>query len=597
MAGSNLQRLIQSDFGVGMQPDVARHLIDANAVFGIGNGLLDDDGLIYRRGGGTYKSDAAFGSALTWIWDGYVHAGQRTLVANNADFGVLDSNDTTIVNLGGAGLSAPAPARVIEGMAFIGGATSYIYGGSRKTANYTTGTVSVTNGSKVVTGSGTTWNTLVDSGMLFQRGNERVYVIDTVDSTTQVTLRDAYEGVTGSGIAYTFYPLYAITAADPYEQANLYAVAGNKLCRAVGDTVYVAGLDLTTGKSKPHSWAATDFERLSDGVTVLGLDSIGDVLMIFTTQGIWTVQNLAYNIVDALGNPQWRMDNISRDLTLWGNEGITAWQNSLIVPAIDGIYLVDPVSAPSQISHAIDNLYRSYVDAGYKPGRGTVYKQHFFLPILDANNITKDVLVARLDRPVRFRNTISFPWSQQNGHSAEASAFTTRVVSGQAPHLYIAGNNSAARIMSGDSWFTPGDAYKQEPNSTVHDLTVVTRDYMLQQLGKARARRLRLHYLLNDAASDDPHIKLDISVGKIRAGVTEWGHFNWGAASWFDADNAEFEEIDGQAPENDGSDPYTWHFAKWSRLVRFRIRSSGPASKLSLHNLEVFVAPAGTVRH
>lgn len=597
MTGSTLQRIIQNDFAVGIQPDVARHLIDANGVYDIQNGLLDDDGSIYRRGGGTYKSDAAFGTALRWVWDGYVHAGQRTLVASPTAFGVLGSNDTTIVSLGGAGMSSPGTARAIEGMLFISGATSYIYAGSRKSANYNTGTVTVTNGSKVVTGSGTTWNTLVDSGMLFQRGNERVYVIDTVDSTTQVTLRDAYEGVTGAGVAYTFYPLYTITAADPYEPGSLYAVAGDKLCRAVGDTVYMAGLNLTTGKSLPHSWGATDYERMPDGVTVLGLDSIGDVLMIFTSQGIWTLQNLAYNIVDALGNPQWRLDNISRDITVWGNEGITAWQNSLIVPAIDGIYLVDPVSSPSQISHPIDNLYRSYVDAGYHPGRGTTYKQHFFLPILDSTNTTKDVLVCRLDRPVRFRNTVSFPWSRQGGSSGQIAAFTTRVVAGSAPHLYAAGNNTAARVTCLDSWFTPGDAYKNDADGTTHDLVVITRDYLLAALGKARARRLRLHYLLVDAASDNPTISLDVSVGTIKAGVTEWGHFLWGHANWFNADNAEFEAVQGQAPEADGSDPYTWHFAKWSRVVRFRFRSSGPASKLSLHNLELFVAPSGTVRH
>jgi hypothetical protein len=148
-----------------------------------------------------------------------------------------------------------------------------------------------------------------------------------------------------------------------------------------------------------------------------------------------------------------------------------------------------------------------------------------------------------------------------------------------------------------DGIFTPSGANKNDPDGSTHDLVVVTRDYLLAELGKARARRLRLHYLLQDAAADNPTIGLDVSVGQIRDGVTEWGHFNWGQASWFDADNAEFEAVDGQAPESDGSVPYTWHFTRWSRLVRFRIRSSGPSAKLALHNLEIFVAPSATVRH
>jgi len=70
-------------------------------------------------------------------------------------------------------------------------------------AQYRTGTVSVTNGSPVVTGSGTAWLTNVSIGDAFKLESENVvYSIASVDSDTQITLSTNYVGVTDSGLTY-----------------------------------------------------------------------------------------------------------------------------------------------------------------------------------------------------------------------------------------------------------------------------------------------------------------------------------------------------------------------------------------------------------
>lgn len=68
--------------------------------------------------------------------------------------------------------------------------------------DYTTGTVSFSNNSKTVTGSGTSWATTnARSGMyIFLDGV--AYEIDTVNSTTSITLVLNYEGITLSGQTY-----------------------------------------------------------------------------------------------------------------------------------------------------------------------------------------------------------------------------------------------------------------------------------------------------------------------------------------------------------------------------------------------------------
>jgi hypothetical protein len=79
---------------------------------------------------------------------------------------------------------------------------SSVYGD--KPANYTTGTVSVTNGSAVVTGAGTAWLANVGPGDKIRIGTSRKwYTIASVDSDTQITLSTAYTGATAAGQSYS----------------------------------------------------------------------------------------------------------------------------------------------------------------------------------------------------------------------------------------------------------------------------------------------------------------------------------------------------------------------------------------------------------
>jgi hypothetical protein len=66
------------------------------------------------------------------------------------------------------------------------------------------GTVTLTNGSKKVTGSGTAWNTgtnKVTKGCAFIYNNIE-YEVDYVNSDTELYLVDTYGGTTGSGLSY-----------------------------------------------------------------------------------------------------------------------------------------------------------------------------------------------------------------------------------------------------------------------------------------------------------------------------------------------------------------------------------------------------------
>ena len=64
---------------------------------------------------------------------------------------------------------------------------------------YRTGTVTVTNGSDTVTGSGTAWSGTVDPGWVFLGPDGITYEVESVSSDTAITLATNYGGSSLSG--------------------------------------------------------------------------------------------------------------------------------------------------------------------------------------------------------------------------------------------------------------------------------------------------------------------------------------------------------------------------------------------------------------
>ena len=71
---------------------------------------------------------------------------------------------------------------------------------------YKTGTVSVTNGSTAVSGSGTSWVANASVGMGFVGPDGKTYEIASVSSDTSITLGSSYSGSTSSGASYAILP-------------------------------------------------------------------------------------------------------------------------------------------------------------------------------------------------------------------------------------------------------------------------------------------------------------------------------------------------------------------------------------------------------
>lgn len=580
-----LPQIAQEDFAAGSCPSIARHLIPPNGCYRIVDGLLDDDGSVYRRGGSQYASGSALGSGgLVFVWDGYLPAvGRRTLFATTGKFGVLDTNDSTVVDLGNSGVSRPIRPVVISDFLYLPVARK-VYGGSRKASGYNTGTVTTTS-SSIVTGSGTSWSANLDAGMIVTLSGDttRFYVIASVDSNTQITLTEPYLGTAGVGQGYSADPFGTVSTRGG-RAADLYAVSGGRLLTLEGEYVrFSNGVDPTTGRLRPQIFTDTDNHRLPAGATGIAIEGLRDRALVFTSAGLWTVSNLAYDLTDAAGNVQQRFEQVG-EIIAWGSAGIAAWENALVVPTVDGVYLVDGISRPTPLALSVTDKIAGYARAGYRPGQAVVYRNHYVLPIVDNTNVCIDTLVCRLDRPVDTRVGRIFPWTFASGHGAEVRGLSVRVgQTTQAPVLLAAGADG--RVLNLSSWFTPGTAFKQDADATTHDLIVETRDFRVNPAGarnRSTVRRVRISYELTDAASDNPVVQAFVGTGTDQGVDAAWGAVNWGSFEWGDTSLEEFVALAGQAPETNLASPYTWRVNRKSEWVRYRFQSSGPSSKMIL---------------
>lgn len=106
-------------------------------------------------------------------------------------------------------------------------------------SQYTTGTVTVSNGSPTVNGSGTTWSGNVTAGSVFTiTGSGVPYIVGSVDSSTQITLTGNYAGTGASGQSYSLTTSFTPNRKLPYmEQGDVDPATVHKRAMVQLDTL------------------------------------------------------------------------------------------------------------------------------------------------------------------------------------------------------------------------------------------------------------------------------------------------------------------------------------------------------------------------
>jgi hypothetical protein len=546
-----------------------------NAVFDTLDMLVNDEGALFKRGGSSFFSASDAGSTLVQVYDAYVQAGQRTLALSGSNVYAL--NGTTPVNLGAAGFSATQMrAEGIAGTIVAGSSAGVaFYGGSLKTSAYSTGTASVTAGSKTVTGSGTTWTGNVDVGMLIMfTGGGSMGVVASVDSTTQVTLRDNWGGATVAGVTYS---LAAIQGPIAIANAHVAAVSTvPRLFVTQNNRAYY------TQTGNPFAVnTATDYIELPESSIITGAVGLGSTVVLFTTAGAWAIENAELSPVDDFGNIQWAQTQINPNLLLWGEPGIAAYGQELIVPAVDDVFRLSPSGGVEVLSWGIRPILRSYVNAGYQPGLAVTIRGHYILPVVNGSTLI-DVLVCRLDRPyvVSVRPRIwGYPWTRWSGGAGSLSYAVRVGSSSRSPKLL---GLQAQRITDLTSVFDATASNSQDADGTNVTCSVTTRDFPTSDgYQAATVARMRSVYELvadgtHTAPTVTPAFSSDQDAGAFTTLTTtgkQGGGTGWGTS--------------------DGS-VYQWaRVTKRRNRIRFKLTTSGAAASFVLRTLELLIRPTG----
>lgn len=364
-------------------------------------------------------------------------------------------------------------------------------------------------------------------------------------------------GVGGRALLYD--GVSATISTYPMSAVEFVTAVGSpaRLIATVGSRAYFSN------PGDPTAIASGSYHELPNRAVIVGADSIGDSVVLFTTMGVWAVTNMSLDPVDDAGNIQHTVQRVS-DLILWGDPGITGYAGRLIVPAIDDVWLFAPGEPPQPVSGDSGNekirpLYRSYVKAGYQPGTAAMHRGHYFLPIVNGTTLV-DVLVCRLDRGAA--------WTRWSGHAA-AGAYAVRIGSGtRSPKLLgINGTRVTDLTACMDS---PGAA--SDADGSTPTFTVDSNDF---ELGPApRGGTLEKVRATYETTGGSPTVDAYSAVGPEGSGYTAATLKRGGGAS-------------------DGTDYSAWRVGRRGPRARVRLQCSSAVTSLLLRRVELTVRPVG----
>ena len=185
---------------------------------------------------------------------------------------------------------------------------------------YGVGTVATTNGSAVITGSGTTWTGSVRANDLFTintSGQTQVGLVSTVDSDTQITLTANWTTTNAAGTAYRISPSFTSLLVPSFDVINskVYMTARNRMPGYWNATSffnntnspicqfykvhknYMFAANTAANPSRvswsaikdAETWPASNFIDVSpdDGQLIVGLFSDGQSLLIIKKRSIY----------------------------------------------------------------------------------------------------------------------------------------------------------------------------------------------------------------------------------------------------------------------------------------------------------------------
>lgn len=231
-------------------------------------------------------------------------------------------------------------------------------------ANYSTGTVTATQDSATVTGSGTSWNTSTNAiaGEYIQLPDGKWYRITAIASDTSLTIETTYEGSTAAGQSYVISPwgevmgklntTGAVTVPLPQYIANY----SNRVWTLTDNTINFSVLDTSVTEDHFNDFDTTNNSGIINisagkGDTGTGLYALGNALFVFQRRAIWAIY----------GNSpaNFELRNITNEIGLIDKRTLVEYNDVLLFLSDSGVYMFDG----SNLKNISDGVVNSTIEA------------------------------------------------------------------------------------------------------------------------------------------------------------------------------------------------------------------------------------------
>lgn len=249
------------------------------------------------------------------------------------------------------------------------------YRGSTNAA-YSTGTVSVTNGSATVTGSGTSWATTTNAevGEYIKLPDLKWYRITAVSSNTSITIEVNYYGSNLSGQSYVISPWGVVQGrlnsggTSPTSEVVTTLVRPtptyienhiNRIWTLSGNSLRFSVLDTSISGEHFNDWdtggnAGQILIPNGDGDTGTGLYSLGNSLYIFQRRAIWRL----YGSSPA----NFELRNVTNEVGMISQKTLVEWGDLLAFQSDLGLYLFDGSNLKNISEGAVNTLIDSWAN-------------------------------------------------------------------------------------------------------------------------------------------------------------------------------------------------------------------------------------------
>ncbi len=439
-------------------------------------------------------------------------------------------------------------------------------------ANYTTGTLTVTNASNSVVGAGTSWNTSTNAavGEYIKLPDGKWYMIEAITNDTTLTIEVEYQGSSLSAQTYTISPWGEVqgrlTTSDA--PANLVRPTPdfieshiNRIWTLDGNVLRFSALDTSVDGE-----AFNDFDTSNNagqinipggkGDTGTGLYSLSNSLYVFQNRAIWRLYG------NSPGNFELR--NVTNEIGMISKKTLVEWNDLLIFLSHEGIYYFDG----SNLKNVTDGIINSFIDgwANKTSPSAVLWENKYILSYTPSGeSANSEAIFIDLTRQIigRTKYTFASAWSKWSGGSDGDEVYFASSNQGSIYKWDTGSNDDGYEIDT--VYDTPSLGFGQNTNDKA------AKKFYIQQIAKGDYNMTV--NTVSDITASSSTSTINLSPGS----VSLWDVMEWDVDSWSD----EGSILTTRVAEYQGI----------AKFFKFELRQSGLDENVEVLGVTVTVRP------